>query len=255
MRLRILGCSGGIGSGGKTSAILVDDDILIDSGTGVSDLNLNELDAIRHVFLTHSHLDHIAGLPLFLDTVFENRSDRAIQVYALKETVAALGQHIFNWVIWPDFTELPRPEAPVMRYAPIQAGDVVTLGRRRVQAVAVSHSVPSLGYCVADGERVVAFSGDTATNETLWPVLNAYPNLDALIIEVSFANSQEDLARRSGHYCPRTLAEDILRLQHSPAIWVTAMKPGYEETIFAEVVAALEGYQVQRLRMGDVLQL
>lgn len=122
-----------------------------------------------------------------------------------------------------------------------------------MQAIEVRHSVPSLGYCIARDNKVVAFSGDTAANETLWPALNAHANLDALIIEVSFANSQATLARDSGHYCPCTLAEDIRHLSHAPTIWVTAMKPGYEELIFAEVVAALAGYRVKRLRAGDVL--
>lgn len=255
MQLRILGCSGGIGSGAKTTSILIDRDILIDSGTGVGDLSLAELRAIRHVFLTHSHLDHIAGLPLFLDSVFDSCADRPIQVYARHETISALEQHIFNWVIWPDFTKLPEADAPVMQYSPIDPGDVVTLGDRRVQAIEVCHAVPSLGYCIARGNDVVAISGDTAANETLWPALNAHANLNALIVEVSFANSQADLARNSGHYCPRTLAQDIRRLEHAPAVWVTAMKPGYEELIFDEVVDALQGYRVQRLRAGDVLEL
>ena len=255
MQVRVLGCSGGIGSGAKTTSILIDGDILIDSGTGVGDLSLTELGEIRHVFLTHSHLDHIAGLPLFLDSVFEACADRPIQVYARQETITALEQHIFNWVIWPDFTALPKPESPVMSYCRISPGEVVQLGDRRVQAIEVRHAVPSLGYCVARGDTVVAISGDTAANETLWPALNAYTGLDALIVEVSFANSQEELARNSGHYCPRTLAHDIRQLDHIPTVWVTAMKPGYEEVIFDEVISALRGYSVRRLRAGDVLDL
>ena len=62
MRIRILGCSGGIGAGSRTSAMLIDDDVLLDAGTGIGDLALDDLNSIRHVFLTHAHLDHVAGL-------------------------------------------------------------------------------------------------------------------------------------------------------------------------------------------------
>ena len=39
--------------------MLLDEDILIDAGTGVGDLSLEELKKIDHVFVTHSHLDHV----------------------------------------------------------------------------------------------------------------------------------------------------------------------------------------------------
>ena len=87
MRIRILGCSGGIGAGARTSAMLVDDDVLIDAGTGIGDLALAELQPIRHVFLTHAHLDHIAGLPLLVDTVFDEGFETPVTVYARAETL------------------------------------------------------------------------------------------------------------------------------------------------------------------------
>jgi len=70
MKLRILGCSGGIGGRHlRTTSMLLDNDILIDAGTGVADLSLTELSLIDHIFLTHSHLDHVASIPFMVDTV------------------------------------------------------------------------------------------------------------------------------------------------------------------------------------------
>ena len=61
MKFRVLGCSGGIGGrNARTTAFLVDDDILIDGGTGVGELEYEELLRINHIFVTHAHLDHIA---------------------------------------------------------------------------------------------------------------------------------------------------------------------------------------------------
>lgn len=252
MRIRILGCSGGIGLGLRTTSILVDDHILIDAGTGVGDLTVGELKGIRHVFLTHSHLDHIAGLPLFIDSVFDDLCGRPITVHARAETIAALRDYIFNWVIWPDFEALPDAQSPVLVFNEIKPGERIELDDCAMRAVDVHHSVPSLGFCIEREDRVFAFSGDTMTNEGLWEVLNAYPKVDVLIMEVSFPNSQIELARKAKHYCTSMLADDLKNLSHTPEIWVTAMKPGSEDEIFAEVLDAMPERAIKRLRRGDV---
>jgi len=250
-----MGCSGGIGAGTRTSAMLIDDDVLLDAGTGVGDLALDELSRIRHVFLTHSHLDHIAGLPLFLDSVFESRDGEHITVYGRSETLQAVQTHLFNWVIWPDFSVLPTPEAPVLRYRVCNPGDTVAIGRREFTAVDVAHSVPAQGYTIHEAGKGFAVSGDTGTNRTLWPMLNSLPELRALVIEVSFPNAQENLARESGHYTPITMARDIAQLRHEPDIWLTAMKPGEEDVILHQVKEALPRRRVEMLSRGAVLDI
>ncbi|MFK7886174.1 MAG: MBL fold metallo-hydrolase [Gammaproteobacteria bacterium] len=255
MRVRILGCSGGIGLGLRTTSILVNNHILIDAGTGVGDLTVGELKGIRHVFLTHSHLDHIAGLPLFLDSVFDDLMEHPITVYARAETITALREHVFNWVIWPDFEALPTPEESMLRFVTLAPGDRTAFEECTLRAVDVHHSVPSLGYCIERGDSVFAFSGDTMTNASLWEVLNDYKTVDTLIMEVSFPNQQAELAEKSGHYCPATLAADLKNLRHTPDLWVTAMKPGTEDEIFAQVQNAIPERFIKRLRRGDVFDL
>jgi len=255
MRIRILGCSGGIGAGARTSAMLVDDDVLIDAGTGIGDLSLAELQPIRHVFLTHAHLDHIAGLPLLVDTVFDERFETPVTVYARAETLRAIRDHLFNDVIWPDFGRLPTAENPMLRYRECSPGDTITIGHRDFYAVDVMHSVPSLGYTVQNSGGVFAVSGDTKTNETLWPVLNACEDLKVLVIEVSFPDEMEKLAADAGHYCPRTLTRDLERLRHDPEIWLTGMKPGEEARILKQVVAAAPDKNIQMLSRGTVLTI
>ena len=235
MRIRVLGCSGGIGAGARTSAMLIDNDVLIDAGTGIGDLDLNDLDSIRHVFLTHAHLDHIAGLPMLADRVFDEDFETPLTVYAREETLRAVKDHLFNGVIWPDFAKLPTPQNPMLRYHVCSPGDTVTIGHRDFYAVDVMHSVPSLGFTVQNSGGAFAVSGDTKTNETLWPVLNACDDLRVLVIEVSFPDEMQDLATDSGHYTPRTLTDDLRRLRHEPEIWLTGMKPGEEDTIFDQV--------------------
>lgn len=255
MKVEVLGCSGGIGGGLRTTSILVDNRILIDVGTGIGVLSIDQLRTIKHVFLTHSHLDHTAGLPLFADTVFDSLLEDPLQIYARAETIDALKKHMFNDIMWPNFALLPDADSAVLRYNEIASGDMVSFGNVSLRAVEVHHSVPSVGYCIEANGQVLAFSGDTKTNKTLWPVLNSYKNLKALVIEVSFPNDQAELAEHSGHYCPQTLAKDLEKLEHKPEIWVTAMKPGTEARIFEEVEAAMPHQKINRLNAGDAFEL
>ncbi len=233
--------------------MLIDDDVLIDAGTGIGDLALEDLDPIRHVFLTHAHLDHIAGLPMLVDRVFDEDFAEPLTVYAREETLCAIQDHLFNGIIWPDFSKLPSAARPMLRYHVCSPGDTVQIQHRDFYAVDVMHSVPSLGYTVRNSGGAFAVSGDTKTNETLWPVLNACKDLKILVIEVSFPDEMEALATESGHYCPCTLMRDLEKLQHSPDIWLTGMKPGEENVILEQVTKAIPDRNIQMLSSGTVL--
>ena len=235
--------------------MLIDDDVLIDAGTGIGDLSLEEMQPIRHVFLTHAHLDHIAGLPMLADHIFEDEVEMPLTVYAREETLRAVQAHLFNGVIWPDFAKLPSVANPMVRYQVCSPGDTVTIGHRNFYAVDVLHTVPTLGYTVQNSGGAFAVSGDTKTNETLWPVLNACEDLKVLVIEVSFPDEMEQLAADSGHYCPKTLTKDLERLRHEPEIWLTGMKPGEEERILDQVTRAAPEKNIRMLSRGTILTI
>lgn len=254
MQLRVLGCSGGVGQGLRTTSLLLDDDVLIDAGSGVGDLSLDEMTRIRHVFLTHSHLDHIAFIPLLIDSIFD-QSQPPLIIHGQAETLQALQQHIFNWVIWPDFHKLPTPQRPVMQYEVMKPGEVVALGGRTLEMIPVVHAVPAVGYRIACAGGVIAFSGDTSTNDSFWKGLNAHERLDVLIVETAFANDDHAISRLAKHYCPELLAEDLKKLRHRPQIYITHNKPGEEDVIFAECRQALADRDIRRLSSGDVITL
>lgn len=250
MELRVLGCSGGIGDGLRTTSFLIDHDILLDAGSGLGELTLDEMARIRHIFLTHSHLDHVHAIPLVIDSVFD-RVAEPILIHALPDTLRALQDHIFNGIIWPDFTRLPNPQRPVMRFAPMQPGEVLTLGERRFEMIPVNHVVPTVGYRITTPTGVFAFSGDTTTNDTFWAGLNAGPRLDLLIVEAAFPNAESELCRAARHYSPGILAADLTKLRHHPRIWLTHAKPGAEEKIFQEVRTLLADYDIGHLTGGE----
>jgi ribonuclease BN (tRNA processing enzyme) len=254
MRLRVLGCSGGIGGRHlRTTSFLVDGDILIDCGTGVGDLTLAELSQIDHIFITHSHLDHVASIPFIVDTVGGMRA-RPITVYATRATTEILKNHLFNWAIWPDFTEIPSAEAPFLRYEELELGDSLELGGRRITAIPARHTVPAVGYHLDSGAASLVFTGDTGPNEALWKVVNRIANLKYLIIETAFSNKERHLAEISRHLCPSMLAEELKKLERNAEIYITHMKPGEIEPTMLELEECAGAFQPRMLQNNLVLE-
>ncbi len=255
MKVRVLGCGGGVNQNVATTSFLVDDDILIDAGTGVCDLSLDEMRRIKHIFITHSHLDHIASIPLLADTLFDDLIGQPLMVYALPETIKALQDHIFNWTIWPDFTELPHKSNAVLKLEAMTAGTVLDLSGRQIEMIGVNHTVPGVGYCVSADGKAFAFSGDTTSNENFWTSLNKYESLDLLFVESAFADKDLELAKVAFHYCPQLLAEDLPKLKHKTRVYISHLKPGCEQEIIEQCKAALPDWEIHQLNGGDVFQL
>ena len=230
MRVKVLGCSGGIGGDLRTTSFLVDHDTLIDAGTGVGDLSLSEMSQIDHVFITHSHMDHVTSIPFIVDTVGWMRNKPLI-VHATSETLDILRTHLFNWKLWPDFTQIPDPKHPAMSYAPMDTGAPVALNGRRITPLPANHVVPAVGFQLDSGRASLVFTGDTTTNDALWPLVNKITNLKYLIIETALSDRERDLAILSKHLCPSLLAEELAKLKHSPQDFITHLKPRESELI------------------------
>ena len=254
MRLRVLGCSGSIGGQhNRTTSFLVDQDVLIDAGTGVGDLSLAELTLIDHIFVTHSHLDHVNSIAFFLDSVGALRP-RPVTVHALGPTIASLQKNLFNWDIWPDFTVIPTPEAPWLRYREIEVGQVVTLGGRSITALPAIHTVPALGYQLDSGKGSLVFTGDTGPNDALWQVVNRIENLRFLIIETAFSDKDRALADLAKHLCPSTLAVELAKLKRPAAVYITHLKPSEIELTIQEIEELAVGVEPHLLHNNDVFE-
>jgi ribonuclease BN (tRNA processing enzyme) len=235
MRLRVLGCSGSIGGQqNRTTSFLVDQDILVDAGTGVGDLSLADLTLIDHIFVTHSHLDHVNSIAFFLDSVGALRP-KPVTVYATGPTIATLKKNLFNWDIWPDFTQIPTPEQPWLRYQEVQVGKVIVLGGRRITVLPAVHTVPAVGYQLDSGKGSLVFTGDTGPNDALWKTVNRIENLKFLIIETAFSDKDRHLAELALHLCPSMLAEELAKLKRPAEIYITHLKPSEVELTMQEI--------------------
>ena len=232
--LRILGCSGGIGGSRRTTSMLLDHDILIDAGSGVGDLSIDELKLIDHIFITHSHLDHICFIPFLLDTVIGLRNN-PITVHTTQKTWDIIKKHIFNWEIWPDFTTIPDSSNPILRFNAIKIGQPEELNGREITALPANHVVPATGFQINNGNASLVFTGDTDRCDELWEIINSIKNLEYLIIETAFGEKEKILAQQSKHLCPSSLKTELLKLKLSPHIFITHLKPGEEECVLTEI--------------------
>jgi len=210
--------------------MLVDHDILIDAGTGVADLTLSELELIDHVFVTHSHLDHVAALPLIVDTVGPMRK-KPLTVHCCRATMGILRDHLFNWRMWPDFSEIPNRDQPYLAWDTLEVGETAVLRERRFTALPANHVVPAVGYWLDSGSASLVFTGDTTTNDALWVEVNKIENLRYLIIETAFPNTERELA-----------------------VFVTHLKPGAGTQTMAEVEEDLAQFNPRMLANGQVFR-
>lgn len=263
MKVRVLGCSGAIAKDCRTTSFLLDHDVLVDAGTGVGDLTLDEMCAIDHVLLTHSHLDHVAALPLMVDAIASQRKS-PVMIHALPGTIDALRTHIFNNIIWPDFSRIPTPESPFISFHPIELGQTLFLGGKYIEVLPAVHTVPAVGYAVATSSGCWVFTGDTERNPALWARVNQL-NVAMLVIETAFSNRERNLAQRSLHLSPHALASELDCIDKSKRypIYITHTKPAETELIMAEIqrfdqtqpFGANVSHDIRWLRAGQEFEL
>ena len=257
MQIRVLGCSGSIAAGSRTTSFLLDEDVLIDAGTGVGDLTLDELARIDHILVTHSHLDHVLSIGLLADSVTRRRRAAGrppILVHALAATIAALRLHIFNGVIWPDFTRLPDPATPVLQFHAVEVGQLLALGGRQVEVLPASHTVPAVGYAVLAPRGAWVFTGDTGPNAALWERLRTL-SVGSLVIETAFRDDEHALAKLSQHLCPAQLGVELAQLSAPADVYITHIKPGEVDTVMREVGRLHSPHRIQALVSGQVMHL
>lgn len=242
MILKVLGCSGGIGGSTPSTCLQLNENTLIDAGSGLEQLPLAAMTAIDHILLTHAHLDHISALATFLANVIGYRT-QPVRIYSQASTIEVLKTHIFNWQIWPDFTQLPSPEQPIIEFVPVQAGIAFTLGDLHLTPIAMEHTVPTIGFSIQAPQQHLIYCADTTLSPALIEHLNQLPPAQQLVLECSFPSTHTELARVSKHLTTELLKQLLDKLTQPPQeLLVAHLKPNYEPAIRAELPQLLADY-------------
>ena len=235
MDLKVLGCHGGETPKHRTSSFLVDDVLGIDAGAITGALSLAEQQKIEHILVSHPHMDHIRDLA----TIADNRCQQGgptLEIVGIPDTIANLKKHFFNDKLWPDFSRIPTPQGPTIAFREILPEKTERVGKHDVTAVLVNHTIDTAGFVVEGKQGAIAYSGDTGPTERFWEVLEAHPDLRALLMEVSFPNDQDRLAEVSGHHTPQTLARELEKLPDPELpIFLYHIKPVFQRKVEKEL--------------------
>lgn len=221
----------------RLTCFLIDDCVAIDAGSLAIALSAEQRSKVRNIVITHPHMDHIASLPIFIDDLYPTLKE-PMRIHATQEVIDLLERDVFNWNVYPRFSDLTNDYGPVMEYVPIPPNGEFAVAHLKVVAVPVNHIVPTVGLIVSDGQKSVAFSSDTAETDDFWRVLNQTEHLDALLIEASFPNEMAKLAEVSRHFTPASLNNELKKLNHnSMDILAVHLKPTHREAIISQLQA------------------
>ena len=259
MDIRVLGCHGSQLPGYNPTGFLLDETVLIDAGTITSVLPIEEQIKICYIFVTHVHLDHIRDIMFLADNIYYHQKEypvvRAIRVISVQETIDALRTHLFNNVIWPDFSVIPTSRNPVLKFEVIRPGVKFQLNNLTITAVRVNHTVETVGYVIEFEGGSVIFVGDTGPTEEIWEIARKVENLRAIFIEVSLPDSMAKIADVTDHLTPVSLKRELAKLGAlTPSIYLYHMKPQYEKTI-REEVSLIRNRNIHILSEGEVIRI
>jgi len=253
MRIKVLGCYGTEFLRFKSCGFLINGSVMLDAGSIVSTLNLEEQRGVEDIFITHSHLDHIKDIFFLANNLLEEKG-RTIRVHSAPAIVKSLKRHFINGIICPDFTSIPLGDGHVLGFETIQEGVFYHFPQGiSIRAEKVDHNIAAVGYIIRCDHGHVVYTGDTGPTEAIWDVCNALGDLLAVFIECSFCNSQQELATLSGHLTPQTMAQELEKLKDKDyPIFIFHMKPQYLNTI-EEEIKALGDERITILAQGEEL--
>jgi ribonuclease BN (tRNA processing enzyme) len=254
MKLRVLGAFGSEGQGQRPSAFLVNDRILVDAGTVTGALDVSEQVAVDHALVSHAHLDHVAGLAFLTESLACCGVPRTITVASTEPVVEALRSSVFNNVVWPDFAQIPDPDAPVVRYRTLIEEAEQRVGDLWVTPVSVSHTVPTVGFIIHDGARGFVYSGDTGPTETIWKTARGLTGIRAIILECAFPDRLSDLASAARHMTPALIRREMDKLPADVPVLIYHIKPQFRDET-AEELARIDGHRVSLVEQGKTYEL
>jgi ribonuclease BN (tRNA processing enzyme) len=234
MKIRVLGASGAEGSTQRASAFLVNERVLVDGGSVTAALSVPEQVAIEHAIITHSHLDHVAGLAFLTETLACCGPERPLTIASLEPIVDALRTGVFNNIVWPDFAQIPSRERPVVKYRSLVEEAEQRVGDLWVTPVPVHHTVPTSGFIVHDGETGFVYSGDTGPTQAIWATARGL-NVKAVLLECAFPDRYHDIAEAARHMTPDLVRRELDKVPANVPVFIYHVKPQFHDETAEEL--------------------
>jgi ribonuclease BN (tRNA processing enzyme) len=191
---------------------------------------------IKHVLISHTHIDHTATLPIFLENAYEAKSD-CVTIHGSDAVLESLRRDIFNNRTWPDFVALSETTSPFLKLERLEPGRALELEGLKITPLPVDHVVPTLGFLVEGPHSSILIPSDTAPTDLIWEHANRVPNLAAVFLEASFPNAMTELARISKHLTPEMFGGEVRKLSRRVAVIAIHIKSRYREQIVRELRA------------------
>lgn len=215
---------------------LINDTLAVDAGSLGLYGTPHTQAKIQHVLISHTHIDHTATLPIFLENAYEAKAD-CVTVHGSDAVLESLQGDIFNDRTWPDFVALSGGAAPFLKLARLEPGRPVDLEGLRITPVEVNHVVPTLGFLIEDDDVAVVIASDTGPTEELWKLANESRKLKAVFLEAAFPNALSDLARVSKHLTPALFGAEVRKLKRPTTVVAVHIKARYRAQILEELNA------------------
>ena len=218
------------------TSLLINVDLLIDAGSAGFSLSLEEISHIRHIFISHAHMDHIASLPSLLDACL-GMGVKPPEIWANAHTIQMLRHMIFNNQIWPDFLSITQENGqPLVSIHMIHDNEPIHLNHTTITPIPVNHVIPTHGFIIDSANATILISSDTGPTDAIWQQANQKERLDAVLLEVSFTNSMQSLARRACHLTPELFGLELAKIRgHRPKVLAVHLKPWLRENIVKEL--------------------
>jgi cAMP phosphodiesterase len=231
------------------TSCLINRTIALDAGSIGLYGPLKQQQRIKHLLLSHSHLDHLATLPMFLDNVYDGTGN-CVTIYGHPATLECLRTDVFNNRLFPDFLKISTIRPPYLKLQELQPGVAIEFDGIRVTPVPVNHVVPTYGYIFQDDNATVIHAADTGPTEEIWDRARGMPNLKAAFLEVTFPNNIAWLADIAKHLTPDMYAAEMKKLPEGVRFIAVHLHPKYRRDVVREL-RALQNPHLSVARFGS----
>ncbi len=225
-KIKVLGSYGGKDQNMELSSFKLSNSIIIDAGNILDGVKY-KIHMVEHLFITHSHLDHIKDIAFLIDLTFEQRT-KPLKIYGRKGTLDNIHKYILNWEIWPDFTKIELMKTPQMtvELIEIKLDETIEIDNWKLTAVKNNHVDSSNGYMITKDDSSVLLTSDTYCCDEIWDLVNTNKQISAVIIDVSFPSRLSKLAFDSKHLTPDLLDDELKKLKRDDVtIHINHLKP------------------------------